>query len=29
VNGPQIDHRNPVNGSERTSSNVTKNSGFI
>ncbi len=28
-NGPQIDHRNPVNRRERTSSSVTKNSGFI
>lgn len=28
-NGPQIDHRNPVNGCERTSLNVTKNCGFI
>ena len=25
VNGPQIDHRNPVNGSERTWPHVTKN----
>ena len=27
-NGPQIDHRNPVNGCERTSPNVTKNIDF-
>jgi hypothetical protein len=25
ANGPQIDHRNPVNGCERTRSNATKN----
>src|SRR5262245_35793315 len=28
-NGPQADHRNPVNRSERMQSNVTKNSGFV
>jgi hypothetical protein len=25
VNGPQMDHRNPVNRSERTCTNATKN----
>jgi hypothetical protein len=29
VNGPQIDHRNSVNGCEQAASNVTKNVGFI
>ena len=29
ANGPQIDHRNPVNGCERTSTNATKNIDFI
>jgi hypothetical protein len=29
ANGPQIDHRNPVNGCERTSTNATKNVDFI
>jgi hypothetical protein len=29
VNGPQIDHRNSVNGCEQAASNVTKNIGFI
>jgi hypothetical protein len=29
VNGPQIDHRNPVNGCEQAASDVTKNVEFI